>query len=184
MQVEFERFLAGAGITQRSGRECPYNFPYSCLDRQAPHARNQPLASLGTTALAEETTPLPPAEVSSIPAPPENRDASEVAPGRLQFSSVPFFRPDPRISPPISPLPIATRKMPPWRRLYGGRGGIRTPDTLSGTPVFKTGAINHSATLPCPHHKSAIIPSAHSVAAIAVAHSLFPTDPTSSIRYR
>jgi hypothetical protein len=30
----------------------------------------------------------------------------------------------------------------------GGRGGIRTPDTLSGTPVFKTGAINHSATLP------------------------------------
>jgi hypothetical protein len=33
-------------------------------------------------------------------------------------------------------------------RLNGGRGGIRTPDTLSGTPVFKTGAINHSATLP------------------------------------
>ena len=30
----------------------------------------------------------------------------------------------------------------------GGREGIRTPDTLSGTPVFKTGAINHSATLP------------------------------------
>lgn len=34
------------------------------------------------------------------------------------------------------------------RRRNGGRGGIRTPDTLSGTPVFKTGAINHSATLP------------------------------------
>jgi hypothetical protein len=33
-------------------------------------------------------------------------------------------------------------------RQNGGRGGIRTPDTLSGTPVFKTGAINHSATLP------------------------------------
>jgi hypothetical protein len=33
-------------------------------------------------------------------------------------------------------------------RKNGGRGGIRTPDTLSGTPVFKTGAINHSATLP------------------------------------
>ncbi len=32
--------------------------------------------------------------------------------------------------------------------IAGGRGGIRTPDTLSGTPVFKTGAINHSATLP------------------------------------
>jgi hypothetical protein len=36
-------------------------------------------------------------------------------------------------------------------KLDGGRGGIRTPDTLSGTPVFKTGAINHSATLPRPH---------------------------------
>jgi hypothetical protein len=45
--------------------------------------------------------------------------------------------------------------MPPRRRLNGGRGGIRTPDTLSGTPVFKTGAINHSATLPSPHDKSA-----------------------------
>ena len=36
---------------------------------------------------------------------------------------------------------------------YGGRGGIRTPDTLSGTPVFKTGAINHSATLPSDDNK-------------------------------
>jgi hypothetical protein len=33
-------------------------------------------------------------------------------------------------------------------RLNGGEGGIRTPGTLSGTPVFKTGAINHSATSP------------------------------------
>ena len=31
----------------------------------------------------------------------------------------------------------------------GGEGGIRTPDTLSGTAVFKTAAINHSATSPC-----------------------------------
>ena len=30
----------------------------------------------------------------------------------------------------------------------GGEGGIRTPGTLSGTPVFKTGAINHSTTPP------------------------------------
>jgi uncharacterized repeat protein (TIGR03803 family) len=30
----------------------------------------------------------------------------------------------------------------------GGEGGIRTPDTLSGMPVFKTGAINRSATSP------------------------------------
>ena len=33
-------------------------------------------------------------------------------------------------------------------RLDGGEGGIRTPDTLPGMPVFKTGAINHSATSP------------------------------------
>jgi hypothetical protein len=33
-------------------------------------------------------------------------------------------------------------------RNFGGRGGIRTHGTLAGTPVFKTGALNHSATLP------------------------------------
>src|SRR5260221_12709703 len=33
-------------------------------------------------------------------------------------------------------------------KLSGGEGGIRTHDTLSGMPVFKTGAINHSATSP------------------------------------
>ena len=32
-------------------------------------------------------------------------------------------------------------------RVGGGRG-IRTPDTLSGTAVFKTAAINHSAIPP------------------------------------
>src|SRR5580692_10859050 len=31
---------------------------------------------------------------------------------------------------------------------YGGRGEIRTHETLAGLPVFKTGALNHSATLP------------------------------------
>jgi hypothetical protein len=30
----------------------------------------------------------------------------------------------------------------------GGEGGIRTPDTVSRIPVFKTGAINRSATSP------------------------------------
>ena len=34
-----------------------------------------------------------------------------------------------------------------WRT-SGGEGGIRTPDTLSSMPVFKTGAINRSATSP------------------------------------
>ena len=33
----------------------------------------------------------------------------------------------------------------------GGEGGIRTHGTLTGTPVFKTGAINRSTTSPlCP----------------------------------
>ena len=32
--------------------------------------------------------------------------------------------------------------------LVGGRGEIRTHDTLAGMPVFKTGALNRSATLP------------------------------------
>ena len=30
----------------------------------------------------------------------------------------------------------------------GGRGGIRTPGTVSGSAVFKTAALDHSATLP------------------------------------
>ena len=33
-------------------------------------------------------------------------------------------------------------------RCLGGERGIRTPDTLSGTSVFKTDAINHSASSP------------------------------------
>ena len=36
----------------------------------------------------------------------------------------------------------------------GGRGGIRTHGTLSRTPVFKTGALNHSATLPAQEFQS------------------------------
>ena len=32
--------------------------------------------------------------------------------------------------------------------IEGGIGGIRTPVDLSAKPVFKTGAINHSATPP------------------------------------
>jgi hypothetical protein len=32
--------------------------------------------------------------------------------------------------------------------LNGGWGGIRTHGTLAGTPVFKTGALNRSATHP------------------------------------
>src|SRR5205823_12212580 len=34
--------------------------------------------------------------------------------------------------------------------LDGGRGGIRTHGRLAPSPVFKTGALNHSATRPRP----------------------------------
>src|SRR5207248_3672175 len=37
---------------------------------------------------------------------------------------------------------------------FGGRGGIRTHGALAGTPVFKTGALNHSATLPSAQRQS------------------------------
>jgi hypothetical protein len=45
------------------------------------------------------------------------------------------------------------RRPQKWKKIndfngIGGRGGIRTHGTLAGTPVFKTGALNHSATLP------------------------------------
>ena len=33
-------------------------------------------------------------------------------------------------------------------RYHGGQGGIRTHGTLARTPVFKTGAFDHSATCP------------------------------------
>jgi hypothetical protein len=33
-------------------------------------------------------------------------------------------------------------------RIYGGRGGIRTHGGVAPTAVFKTAALNHSATLP------------------------------------
>ncbi len=32
--------------------------------------------------------------------------------------------------------------------IFGGEGGIRTLGTSEGTPVFKTGALNHYATSP------------------------------------
>ena len=33
--------------------------------------------------------------------------------------------------------------------MNGGEGGIRTHGTLARSPVFKTGAFDHSATSPC-----------------------------------
>ncbi len=40
------------------------------------------------------------------------------------------------------------KKSPLLRALNGRGGGIRTHDTLSRMPVFKTGAFDHSATPP------------------------------------
>ncbi len=36
------------------------------------------------------------------------------------------------------------------RTVTGGEGGIRTHGDVAATPVFKTGAFNHSATSPYP----------------------------------
>src|SRR5215467_6386447 len=36
----------------------------------------------------------------------------------------------------------------------GGRGEIRTHERLATLPVFKTGALNHSATLPAPQDQA------------------------------
>ncbi len=38
----------------------------------------------------------------------------------------------------------------PGAKQDGGGGGIRTHESLAGSPVFKTGAFNHSATPPAP----------------------------------
>jgi hypothetical protein len=42
-------------------------------------------------------------------------------------------------------LPLVVESNP---RVRGGEGGIRTLGTLSGSPVFETGLINHSSTSP------------------------------------
>ena len=42
----------------------------------------------------------------------------------------------------------------PYPHIYWGRGEIRTLGTLSGSLVFKTSAINHSATLPLLNYKA------------------------------
>ena len=50
----------------------------------------------------------------------------------------------------LPPNDLANRPLQPlgYSSVSGGRGGIRTLGTVAGTPVFKTGTFNHSATLP------------------------------------
>ncbi len=47
---------------------------------------------------------------------------------------------EPGVRIPSRPLDLAN--------VIGGWGGIRTPGGFAPTPVFKTGALNHSATHP------------------------------------
>ena len=56
----------------------------------------------------------------------------------------------------------------------GGRGEIRTHDTLAGMPVFKTGALNHSATLPCLFYKAFQNPPPESCDRIATGANISP----------
>ena len=50
-----------------------------------------------------------------------------------------------RIFPDLSPIVIGDTNRNPVR---GGGGEIRTHDTVSGIPLFESGAFNHSATPP------------------------------------
>ena len=55
----------------------------------------------------------------------------------------------------------------------GGSGGIRTHDAVPRTPVFKTGAFNHSATLPRQRQPG---PGARADSAVASRHILRRSD--------
>ncbi len=45
----------------------------------------------------------------------------------------------------ISHIPFTNQY---WYLSSCGKGGIRTPDTLAGTPHFECGPFNHSGTFP------------------------------------
>jgi hypothetical protein len=51
-------------------------------------------------------------------------------------------------TPGIGPFWLESENRSLFGRLYGGEGGIRTPDTLSGIAVFKTACFNRSHTSP------------------------------------
>src|SRR4051794_36881865 len=61
----------------------------------------------------------------------------------IQFSALTNLFPARQLRSAAHPLPSAVRRLP-----VGGGGGIRTPDPVSGITVFKTVAIDHSATPP------------------------------------
>ncbi len=55
-----------------------------------------------------------------------------------------------RVTPPFSPLCQSAKKGKKHKKINhnGGEGGIRTHGRVSPTAVFKTAALNHSATSP------------------------------------
>ena len=57
---------------------------------------------------------------------------------------------------------------------FGGGGGIRTPGTVSGTAVFKTAALNHSATPPRSQFSGALPHLGSSLGARRLNHSATP----------
>ena len=67
----------------------------------------------------------------------------------------------------LSDLP-GSKTVSPYPEGVGGEGGIRTPVTLSGKAVFKTAAINRSATSPsaCVRFRAANVPVLANMAAM------------------
>ncbi len=64
----------------------------------------------------------------------------------------------------------------------GGWGGIRTHETLAGLPVFKTGALNRSATHPArPHTYQGRVPGAIKGAAAPAGHAAASAGPYARI---
>lgn len=73
---------------------------------------------------------------------------------RLTFAEMPLYDAITGFRTPVAALPFAMLSGSAETGISnGGKGGIRTHGTLAGTPVFKTGALNHSATFPSRPHE-------------------------------
>src|SRR5690606_40087241 len=84
-----------------------------------------------------------------IPCPADHRVAARVArpiSGRFARCVEPKFSYLPSAPGPLR-APIENRESK-FENHHGGEGGIRTPGTVAGPAVFKTAAIDHSATSP------------------------------------
>jgi hypothetical protein len=93
-------------------------------------------------------TPVCFAETGLLPCPAEKKAAKLADTLNHHTFSGPVSKEESPNSADFSLFPEQSRRISLHCRLYGGEGGIRTPGTVSRTPVFKTGAFNHSATSP------------------------------------